>query len=61
MARAKSYEAQVKALGQGPTAVVNAVDALAKSQTPFMPEILVAGGEKGIMDALGAQVLKSLK
>ncbi len=62
MARAKAYEAQVQALGSGPTALVNAVDSLVKSPTPFVPDILVAGGGGGgILEALGAQVLKSVK
>ena len=43
MARAKGYEAQVKALGQVPTAVVNAVTALAEKGVKFVPEVLVTG------------------
>lgn len=44
VANAEAYEKQVTALGQGATALVNVVNALAKSATPFMPKILVAGG-----------------
>ncbi len=43
MARARGYEAQVKALGQVQTAVVNAVTALADKGVKFVPEVLVTG------------------
>lgn len=43
MARAKGYDAQVKALGQVPTTVVNAVTALAEKGVKFVPEVLVTG------------------
>ena len=43
MARARGYEAQVKALGQVQTAVVNAVTALAEKGVKFVPEVLVTG------------------
>lgn len=58
MARAKAYEAQVKALGQTQTAVVNAVTALADKGAKVMPEILVAGG--GSMDGVAAGLMKFL-
>ncbi len=58
MARAKAYKAQVAALGQGPTALVNSVDALSKSGVSFVPQILVAGGGNGgILEALAAQLM----
>jgi regulator of protease activity HflC (stomatin/prohibitin superfamily) len=44
LANAEAYQKQVDALGQGPTALVNAISALSKSSVPFMPNILVAGG-----------------
>jgi len=44
LARAEAYERQVAALGQGATAVVNAVEALSKSGVPFVPNTLVMGG-----------------
>ncbi len=47
LARAEAYERQVAALGQNATALVNAVDALAKSNVPFMPNTLVMGGSDG--------------
>jgi SPFH domain / Band 7 family len=61
MARAKAYKAQVAALGQGPTALVNSVDALSKSGVSFVPQILVAGGGNGgILEALAAQIMGSI-
>jgi len=61
MARAKAYQAQVIALGQGPTALVNAVDALSRSGVSFVPQILVAGGGNGgILEALAAQIMGSI-
>jgi regulator of protease activity HflC (stomatin/prohibitin superfamily) len=51
MARAKGYEAQVKALGQVPTAVVNALTALAEKGVKFVPEVLVSGNS-GSVDGL---------
>lgn len=56
LARAKAYEMQVKALGATPTAVVNAVNALAESKVRFVPDVLVTGanGSSGSLDALAA-------
>jgi hypothetical protein len=61
IARAEGYEAQVKAFG-GTTAtmVVNAIEALAKSQTPVMPNILVTGGGS-TLEALAAAVLQNVQ
>src|SRR5437773_5836950 len=47
LARAEAYERQVAALGQNATALVNAVDALSKSNVAFMPNTLVMGGGDG--------------
>jgi regulator of protease activity HflC (stomatin/prohibitin superfamily) len=47
LARAEAYERQVAALGQNATALVNSVDALSKSNVPFMPNTLVMGGGDG--------------
>lgn len=60
LARAEGYDAQVKAFG-GTTAtmVVNAIEALAKSQVPIMPGILVTGGGS-TLDALAAAALQHL-
>ena len=57
--KAEAYDAQVKAFG-GPnaTALVNAIDAIATSGTPFMPSILVMGGRNsGTVDGLAASLL----
>jgi len=47
LARAEAYERQVAALGSSATALVNAVEALSKSNVPFMPNTLVVGGNDG--------------
>ncbi|HXX65314.1 MAG TPA: SPFH domain-containing protein [Bacteroidota bacterium] len=61
LARARGYEAQVAALGQAPTALVNMVTALSDGKAKFMPEVLVTGGGgTGIMDALAATFMRSL-
>ena len=61
MARAKGYEAQVAALGQVPTALVNSVSALAEERVSIVPEILVAGGNgSGPIDGLASTLMKYL-
>lgn len=52
MARAEAFKAQVEALGQTPTALVNIATALSESGNKFVPEVLVAGG--GSANALEA-------
>ena len=47
LARAEAYERQVAALGPTATALVNAIDALSKSNEPFVPNTLVMGGGDG--------------
>ena len=47
LARARGYEAQVRALGQGPTAVVNIANSLAEKGARFVPDVLVTGGGGG--------------
>ena len=56
LARAKAYEGQVKALGQNPTALVNAINALAEKGIKIVPETLVAGGG-GAIDGLAATMM----
>jgi regulator of protease activity HflC (stomatin/prohibitin superfamily) len=59
MARAKAYEAQVKALGQTPTAVVNVINALAEKAIKIVPDILVAGGSSaGALEGLAATLMR---
>ena len=62
LARAKAFQAQVQALGQNPTALVNAVTVLAERNAKFMPEILVmgGGGGSGPIDGLAATLMKYL-
>ena len=60
MARAKAYQAQVLALGQTPTAIVNAIDALSKGGQKFVPNILVTGGG-GTLEGLAAQLMGKLE
>ncbi|MBS1823849.1 MAG: hypothetical protein JST93_00890 [Acidobacteria bacterium] len=61
LARAEGYEAQVKAFG-GTTAtmVVNAIEALSKSQVPIMPNILVTSGGS-TFEALAAAMLQQVQ
>ncbi len=59
MAKADSYKAQVEALGQGPTAIVNVANALATSGNKFVPEVLVSGGNgSGSIDGLSSVLMK---
>ena len=60
LARATAYREQVAALGQGPTAVVNVVTALAERGLKFVPNILVmgGGGNTGSMDGLAATLMQ---
>ncbi len=53
LANAEAYAKQVQALGMQGTMLVNIANALAKSQQPFMPGILVTGGG-GSIEALAA-------
>jgi regulator of protease activity HflC (stomatin/prohibitin superfamily) len=59
MARAKAYEAQVKALGMNQTAIVNAINALSEKNMKIVPDILVTGGgNSGPMDGLAGVLMK---
>ncbi len=58
MARAKAYEAQVQALGQMPTAIVNVATVLSEGKAKFMPDVLVAGGGGGSVEGLAATLMK---
>ncbi|MHC4477864.1 MAG: SPFH domain-containing protein [Planctomycetota bacterium] len=57
MARAKAYEAQVKALGQVPTALVNVATVLSDRNMKIVPEVLVAGSGASL-DGLAATLTK---
>ena len=57
LARAEGYEAQVKALGQIPTALVNAINALSEGNMKIIPDVLVTGGS-GSLEGLAATLIK---
>ncbi len=62
MARAKAFQGQVQALGEGPTMLVNVLTALADRGLKFVPEILVTGGAGGgSLDGLAATLMKYVK
>ena len=50
MANAEAYKGQVDALGQTPTAIVNAIKALAEQKIKIIPDILVTGAGGGGAD-----------
>jgi len=59
MARAKAYEAQVKALGMNQTAIVNAINSLSEKNMKIVPDILVTGGgNSGPIDGLAGVLMK---
>jgi len=58
MARAEAYDAQVRALGQLPTAVVNAIIALSDSKNPIVPQVMAAGDASGMLNALAGTVTR---
>jgi hypothetical protein len=62
LANAEAYQRQVEALGKGPTALVNAIKALAVGNTSFMPRILVVGGasNQGVLESLGTMLMDKL-
>jgi len=60
LAHAKAYREQVQALGQTPTALVNAIQALSTSGQKFVPNILVTGGG-GTIEGLAAQLMGVLE
>lgn len=62
LANAEAYQRQVEALGKGPTALVNAIKALAVGNTSFMPRILVVGGggNQGVLESLGSLLMDKL-
>ncbi len=61
LANADAYRAQVEALGQMPTALVNAIKELASGRMKIMPDILVAGGAgNSSLDGLAAALMKFL-
>ena len=47
LARARGYEAQVRALGSNATTLVNVITALVDGSSKFVPDILVTSGANG--------------
>ena len=57
----QEIERQVAALGQSATALVNAIDALSRSNVPFMPSTLVMGGNgNGTLEGVAALFMRQL-
>src|SRR5438093_1937059 len=59
VARAKGYDAQIRSLGSGPTAVVAVANAVAEGKLTIVPEVLVTGGG-GAVEGLAAALMRSL-
>jgi len=57
LANAEAYQKQVDALGQAPTALVNAIGSLSRSTVPFVPNILVASGNGGAFEGLAGTLM----
>ena len=62
LARARGYEAQVRALGSNATALVNVITALSEGTSKFVPDILVTSGSNGggALDGLAATAMRYL-
>ncbi|MBV9283428.1 MAG: SPFH domain-containing protein, partial [Acidimicrobiia bacterium] len=59
LARAAGFDAQRAAIGEVPTAVVAAVNAIAEGGVDVMPEVLVTGG--GSIEGLAASFMRMLQ
>jgi len=62
LARARGYEAQVRALGSNATALVNVITALSEGTSKFVPDVLVTSGNGGggAIDGLAAAAMRYL-
>ncbi len=62
LARARGYEAQVRALGSNATALVNVISALSEGTTKFVPDVLVTSGSNGggALEGLAATAMRYL-
>jgi hypothetical protein len=61
LARARGYEAQVRALGSNATALVNVISALSEGTSKFVPDVLVTSGNGGgALDGLAAAAMRYL-
>ncbi len=61
VAQAQGYEAQKEALGEGATALVAVVHAIAEGGINVVPDVLVAGGGNGSIDGLAATLIDMLR
>ncbi len=59
-AKAAGYQKQVDSLGKEATAIVNALEAIARSNTRLVPDVLVTGGG-GATEGLAATLIKGLR
>ena len=59
LATAAGFEAQRQAIGEVPTAMVAAINAIAEGGVDVMPEVLVTGG--GTLDGLGATLMNMFR
>jgi hypothetical protein len=58
LARAEGFQAQVAALGPNATALLNVATALAEADVKLVPDVLVSGGNAGLLDGFVASLLK---
>jgi len=59
LARAEGFQAQVAALGSQATAMLNIANALAESHVKLVPDVLVTGGNHGLLEGLVATLIRS--
>ena len=58
LARAEGFQAQVAALGASATALLNVATALAESGVKLVPDVLVSGGNGGLIEGFVASLMK---
>jgi hypothetical protein len=58
LARAEGFQAQVAALGPSATALLNVATALAEAHVKLVPDVLVSGGNGGLIDGFVASLMK---
>lgn len=59
MAKAEAFKAQVDALGEKNTALINVASALSEGRNKFVPEVLVAGSGSSSVDGLVSVLTKT--
>lgn len=60
LAKAEGFRAQQEAIGELATALVAVAGAIADGNIKVVPEVLVTGSSGGVLDALGATLLRNL-